>query len=323
MRKIKKLREVKLNHSCDYLSSGTLENDTFLASGNEGKITIFENEGEVINKLKLFKQIKSIDFNHNRQQIGYVDSEGISIINYDKNLLHYIEGNYDTIFINDNFLWSVKINDANNARIEIYNLEDFQLSFRLDFKDVFGHSNYMFFEGFKKSTPILWMAAGQDGQINYAANLENDELKLLELGNYHTFPINVSPDGKYFINGDSQHIDIYSYPSLILRHRINFVEEAEHINNIIYLSEDQILLHLENQMRIYNTKFNSVDIVNLFRNKEQKNLSVTEEIYRCADISYSFRFGDNILMPYKKDSVIIANKSNFEHRNKNQLELPY
>lgn len=314
MKIARRVTELQLDHCPYHLRGMAKGGDVFIASSQEGDASIFGANGEILTQLRLDRPVQSIGGDYERRTIAYADQEGLRIIDFDGQLLQQYEGNYNDILIQNEQLWAVKIMDHKYAFLEMYDLVEYKKRASKRVEDMFGQSAYMLFPGFDENSIVLWMAAGQDGQINCVVRALNGELQLTEVGHLDTHPISISPNGKSFVNGNNESFEIFSYPALQSKKRISLEEEFQLIENVCYIDEYQLLVQLSDQIKIYNIRFDSMDDVFLCKNG-------SNEKYACSSFLHVSKLGNHILLPTRENTILLADQSSFDFRPNNQLDL--
>jgi len=317
------IKEVKLNHEYYTISRKTTNQNKFIVGDREKYASLISLEGNIINEYEFEAEIESLDYDDETKIIAIVYDNSLCLYDCNTEKLFQQFGMYKSVLIQNKKLWCVKTVNKKKAILEIYNLDDFSIQTKLEIEDIFVHSGFILLEGFDENSIILWMAAGQDGQLNYTISLDKGILFIKEIGDFDTYPIRISPDKTSYINFDKELMGIYSIFRNNPLRNLNFDLEADDLYNSIYLSNEQILFQSYENLKVYNKKFDSLNEVTIFKPNYKSLKSVHDKVYSYKDFNCIERIGNQIIVPYKKNEILIATISDFEYRLSNQLQFEF
>ncbi len=322
MRIVDETINVELNHSCLEILGDSGQEKVFIADNEKENISIFSVDGKVISELHLSGKFGLCSFNHKKRIICYLSHDGIHVITYDKQELGFINGEFCAVQILKSEIWAVQRVNAENVKIKVFNIHSIKLVAEQNLEDIFYNSSYWLHIGIDQNTVNIWVGGGQDGQINLLAKKENDKIVLEEFGEFYDRPLEMNLAKTECLTYNNNSVKLYSFPKLKLNYIFN-IDENYSIDQALFLSDNQILIKLYDEVKVFTKDLERMESVNIFKAKKSIELKKLNEVLTCKEIYRIFKFGNKVLLVTKDKTIYLANNSIFGFRQKNQIELPF
>lgn len=315
----------RLNHRSSFFRG---KNDCLAAVSKTGEISLVNLANNKVETLNLASQIERISFLGIENHLALIDKNGsFSVQNLQGDVIFQDSSqNFVDVFSDqkaDAFWLTARIN-SEEIEVQLRQTADFMLVDKIKVEDELVDSIIAI-----SSTPIenlyfLFLAAGQDGLINFGLQKINNAIKCWEettLSN--ASPPIFSPNGKRFlaIDNDELIFNQFSYPNLEKEFAYNLELEDDCGGYSSCFLDNQIALISSQAGRIFavNTELKKLLGEVLIENHEPHSTSfyyprLSDDDSLCTDISSFEQFGENVVFVYRqeenpwKDSLIFIPK---------------